>query len=182
MGGRVGGWVGRQTDRRTDLLLKFSCIIQSILVCLYFYSVVQRWHFSSPKFLFTLYTGLTVLLPYCVVMTSPSQSSQTPSIVSPYRADSTITLFHRDGKPPKFLEKPSIRQEGGCIIMSILLEAKPEPKVTWFRGATALSSGGRIVIRREAGSAADSYRLILEVSVSRSRGLYQTLLKIIYDN
>ncbi|KAK2180737.1 hypothetical protein NP493_429g01115 [Ridgeia piscesae] len=70
----------------------------------------------------------------------------------------------KDGKPPKFLEKPSIRQEGGRIIMSILLEAKPEPKVTWFQGATALSSGGRIVIRMEAGSAADSYRLILEVS------------------
>ena len=53
--------------------------------------------------------------------------------------------------------------------MSILLEAKPEPKVSWFRGATAISSGERIIIRNEAGSAADSYRLILEVSVSRSQ-------------
>lgn len=78
-------------------------------------------------------------------------------------------MLFREGKPPKFLEKPSIRQEGGRIIMSILLEAKPEPKVSWFRGATAISSGGRIVIRSEAGSAADSYRLILEVSVSRSQ-------------
>ena len=77
-----------------------------------------------------------------------------------------IVMLFRDGKAPKFLEKPSIIQDGGNIIMSILLEAKPEPKVTWYQGTTVVSSGGRIMIRKEAASAADSYRLTLEVTVS----------------
>ena len=161
VGGWVDGWMDRWMDGSMDRWIDGSMDQCFIKVLIY-----------HP-----VHIGLTVLLPCCVEMASPPKF-----LATLHTGLTTITLFHRDGKPPKFLEKPSIRQEGGRIIMSILLEAKPEPKVTWFQGATALSSGGRIMIRMEAGSAADSYRLILEVSVSRSRRLYYNLLKIIHDS
>ena len=79
----------------------------------------------------------------------------------------TLRLYlHRDGKAPKFLEKPSIKQQSGKIVMSVLVEAKPEPKVTWHRGSSLVSSDNRIAIRVSKGSAADSYLLICEISVS----------------
>lgn len=39
-----------------------------------------------------------------------------------------------DGKAPRFPKKPEIRQEGDKLIMECLLEANPEPEVTWFKG------------------------------------------------
>ena len=70
----------------------------------------------------------------------------------------------KEGKPPKFLEKPSIKQQGSMIVMSVLLEAKPEPTVTWSRGGTVVKHEGRYVLRVEKGSTADSYRLVCEIT------------------
>ena len=68
--------------------------------------------------------------------------------------------------PPKFLEKPAIQQKGGNIVMSVLVQAKPEPSAVWYQGTTQLSTGGRINIYKEQSTVADSYRLVCEISVS----------------
>ena len=68
---------------------------------------------------------------------------------------------------PKFLEKPSIQMEGGKAVMSVLVQAKPEPSAIWYHGTTQLSSSGRINILKQKGTVADSYRLVCELSVSR---------------
>lgn len=38
-----------------------------------------------------------------------------------------------DGKAPRFPKKPEIRQEGDKLIMECVLEANPEPEVTWYK-------------------------------------------------
>ena len=46
---------------------------------------------------------------------------------------SLLILRIRDGKAPRFPKKPEIRQEGDRLVMECLLEANPEPEVTWFK-------------------------------------------------
>lgn len=73
----------------------------------------------------------------------------------------------RDGKAPNFIEKPTIRMVGKTkIIMRVVLEAKPEPTITWYKGDKVLSAGGKVAIFMNRASAADSYELICEIAVS----------------
>ena len=67
---------------------------------------------------------------------------------------------------PKFLEKPSIKQQGSLIVMSCVVEATPEPGVRWFRGEEEVKAEGRFNIRTERYTAENSYRLICEINVS----------------
>ena len=75
-------------------------------------------------------------------------------------------FIFRTGKPPKFVEKPAIKQEGGAIVLTCLLEGSPQPNVTWFKGDTQVSSGGRIEIVTEPGPSPDTYRIKLIITVS----------------
>ena len=50
--------------------------------------------------------------------------------------------------------------------MSVLVEAVPEPQVTWFRETTVVEASSRISIRTEKGSSAESYLLVCDISVS----------------
>ncbi|XP_069190632.1 obscurin-like, partial [Procambarus clarkii] len=49
-----------------------------------------------------------------------------------------------DGKAPRFPKKPEIRQEGDKLVMECILEANPEPEVTWFKGTEIIQEQGRI--------------------------------------
>ena len=70
------------------------------------------------------------------------------------------------GAAPKFLEKPSIKQQGSLIVMSCVVESTPEPGVRWFRGEEEVKAGGRFNIRTEKYTTENSYRLICEIHVS----------------
>uniref|UniRef100_A0A1I8HAW8 Ig-like domain-containing protein n=1 Tax=Macrostomum lignano TaxID=282301 RepID=A0A1I8HAW8_9PLAT len=67
------------------------------------------------------------------------------------------------GKPPKFLEKPSIAQVGDNIEMKCVIEAQPMPRITWFRGDSQISTGGKITISCDPGPQPDSYVLLLVI-------------------
>lgn len=71
-----------------------------------------------------------------------------------------------DGKAPKFIQKPGIKQEKGLLVMTCVLEAKPIAKITWFRDTTEVSAGGRIVIKADSDPKnADRYTLVLQIKV-----------------
>ena len=66
------------------------------------------------------------------------------------------------GSAPKFTAKPAIRQTGSGVIFEVRLSADPAPTITWYKGATALSDGGRYkVITQTDGM---NYVLMLEIS------------------
>ncbi|KAK4328937.1 hypothetical protein Pmani_000687 [Petrolisthes manimaculis] len=54
-----------------------------------------------------------------------------------------------DGKAPRFPKKPEIRQEGEKLVMECMLEANPEPEVTWFKGTEMVQEQGRISIYKK---------------------------------
>ncbi|XP_069946180.1 obscurin-like isoform X5 [Cherax quadricarinatus] len=54
-----------------------------------------------------------------------------------------------DGKAPRFPKKPEIRQEGDKLVMECVLEANPEPEVTWFKGNEMVQEQGRISIYKK---------------------------------
>ena len=75
---------------------------------------------------------------------------------------------HFSGGAPKFLEKPSIKQQGGLIVMSVVVESDPEPTVKWFCGEKEVVAGGRISIRTEkVNGKGNAYRLVCEITVSQ---------------
>ena len=76
-------------------------------------------------------------------------------------------IYRAGGKAPKFLEKPSIQQQGSKVVMSVLVEAAPEPVVQWFKSSVEVKSSTRIVISTQKGSIADSYLLLCEITVSK---------------
>lgn len=39
-----------------------------------------------------------------------------------------------DARAPRFPKKPEIRQEGDKLVMECILEANPEPEITWYKG------------------------------------------------
>ncbi|XP_069132543.1 twitchin-like isoform X11 [Argopecten irradians] len=69
-----------------------------------------------------------------------------------------------EGKAPHFLQKPSIKQEKTMLVMTCNLEAKPTPKIRWFRETQEISDGGRysITLTPTAG-AQDSYTAKLQI-------------------
>ncbi|KAJ8299697.1 hypothetical protein KUTeg_023757 [Tegillarca granosa] len=75
-------------------------------------------------------------------------------------SNATITLNFEgkkpklEGKAPHFLQKPTIKQEGGMLVMTCNLEAKPQPGIKWFRENKEISSGGRntITITKDSGA------------------------------
>jgi len=72
----------------------------------------------------------------------------------------------REGKAPKFPEKPSIKLVNGKVVMSVIVEAAPEPTVTWYKGTTEVTTSGNILISINKGKTADTYLLIMEIAVS----------------
>jgi hypothetical protein len=76
-------------------------------------------------------------------------------------------IYREGGKAPKFPEKPSIKMVSGKVVMSVIVEAAPQPTVTWFKGTTEISTAGNIRIYTEKGQAADLYSLFMEISVSK---------------
>lgn len=59
--------------------------------------------------------------------------------------------------------------------MTCNLEAKPEPKLTWFRDNTEITNGGRyIVALKKDASGADRYVASLTVKVQSKRSIFIT--------
>ena len=86
-----------------------------------------------------------------------------------YCHDVKVVLYltlREGGKAPKFPEKPSIKMASGKVVMSVVVEAAPQPMVSWYKGTTEISSGGNIRIYTEKSEKADTYTLILEIAVS----------------
>lgn len=74
-------------------------------------------------------------------------------------------LFRRipDGKAPRFPKKPTIRQEGDVLIMECLLEAHPDPDITWFQGEKSIADSSRVRMLRK-NTSKDAYLLTLEIA------------------
>jgi hypothetical protein len=68
--------------------------------------------------------------------------------------------------PPKFTQKPSLRQEGTSIVFSCEIEASPKPDITWFRGDTKLDvNANRISVKAEqVDDSTNKYTLSLIVT------------------
>ncbi|OON23301.1 immunoglobulin I-set domain protein [Opisthorchis viverrini] len=45
--------------------------------------------------------------------------------------------------PPKFPDKPKIRQAGKSVIFEVILQAAPAPELRWTKGGVEIKSGGR---------------------------------------
>jgi hypothetical protein len=68
-----------------------------------------------------------------------------------------------DGKPPRFPKKPTIRQDGDVLVMECLLEANPDPDITWYQGDKSIADSSRVrMLRKTTGK--DTYLLTLEIS------------------
>nr|CAI5860988.1 unnamed protein product [Callosobruchus analis] len=44
-----------------------------------------------------------------------------------------------EGRAPRFPKKPTIRQEGDVLIMECLLEAYPDPDISWFQSEKSIA-------------------------------------------
>ncbi|XP_061166987.1 twitchin-like isoform X9 [Saccostrea echinata] len=81
----------------------------------------------------------------------------------------TITLNFEGKKPPQgkaphFLSKPTIKQERMQLLMTCNVEAKPEPKLSWFRDNTEITPGGRYIIAlKKDASGPDRYVATLTI-------------------
>ena len=83
-----------------------------------------------------------------------------------------MTSCFRDGQAPKFVDKPSIKQMDGKIVMSVCVQAKPEPSVTWHKSSSVLTSSARIhIVSEKSATVADQYLLICEIVVSSIKKL-----------
>lgn len=51
---------------------------------------------------------------------------------------------------PKFLKKPSLKQEGTSVVFNCEIEASPAPTITWYRGDAKLESSERLEAKAEA--------------------------------
>jgi hypothetical protein len=86
----------------------------------------------------------------------------------------TLKTTHcRQGKAPHFLTKPTIKQERLQLLMTCNLEAKPEPKLSWFRDNTEITNGGRytLALKKDA-SGPDRYIATLTVKVKHTNFTY----------
>jgi len=45
---------------------------------------------------------------------------------------------------PKFIKKPSLRQDGKAVVFSCEIEAAPQPTTQWFRDDTPLEPSDRL--------------------------------------
>lgn len=45
---------------------------------------------------------------------------------------------------PKFIKKPSLRQDGKAVVFSCEIEAAPKPDTKWYRGDTPLEPSDRL--------------------------------------
>ena len=55
----------------------------------------------------------------------------------------------------------------GKIVMSVCVQAKPEPSVTWHKSSSVLTSSARIhIVSEKSAAVADQYLLICEILVS----------------
>lgn len=71
------------------------------------------------------------------------------------------------GFAPSFIEKPRIipNESGTFITMKCRCKAKPEPKVTWYKGDEVVSKSSKITIKTKLISE-DTYELMLEIKVN----------------
>jgi len=65
---------------------------------------------------------------------------------------------------PKFIKKPSLRQEGKAVVFSCEIEAAPKPDTQWFRGDTPLEPNDRVKFGIEpVKDKANAYTLTMTV-------------------
>ncbi|UYV79452.1 unc-22 [Cordylochernes scorpioides] len=69
------------------------------------------------------------------------------------------------GKEPKFLKKPTIRQENENLLIEVNIEANPKPKISWFLGTAEVKEGPRHKMTMK-DSGKDTYIASLEIIVS----------------
>ncbi|KAJ8977336.1 hypothetical protein NQ317_018618 [Molorchus minor] len=77
--------------------------------------------------------------------------------------EGTETAKIPDGKAPRFPKKPTIRQEGDVLIMECLLEANPDPDITWFQSENSIADSPRVRMLRQT-TTKDIYLLTLEIA------------------
>jgi len=68
-----------------------------------------------------------------------------------------------DGKAPRFPKKPEIRQEGDKLVMECLLEANPEPEVTWYKDTTLIQDQGRVSMYKKI-MGKDQYMVSVQIA------------------
>jgi len=66
------------------------------------------------------------------------------------------------GKPPRFPKKPTIKQIDTDLILECILEANPNPTITWYHGNKIVKEGPRHIITKKE-TAKDTYQLTLEI-------------------
>ena len=75
----------------------------------------------------------------------------------------------KTGSAPKFTAKPAIRQTGSGVIFEVRLSANPAPTITWFKGSTAVTDGGRYKVVTQTDGA--NYVLTMEIaSITKEDG------------
>ncbi|VEN57317.1 unnamed protein product [Callosobruchus maculatus] len=79
-----------------------------------------------------------------------------------------------EGRAPRFPKKPTIRQEGDVLIMECLLEAYPDPDISWFQSEKSIADSPRERMLRKNISK-ELYLLTLEIQnpTRQDGGLYR---------
>ena len=89
--------------------------------------------------------------------------------VNAHHKSALYMCHHRAAvKMPTFTGAPSISQQGNLTIMSFTVESESEPQVSWFKGASAVNSGGRFRMVTKKVKAGQ-YHISCEVAVSEHR-------------
>ena len=83
-----------------------------------------------------------------------------------------------DPCPPRFTQKPALKQAGSSIVFSCELEANPEPTITWFKGSEKLIDNDRVQtsLTRKTDRAFGLQLLLKNVSATDS-GTYKVEAK-----
>ena len=119
---------------------------------------------------------LLVVLNYHVARTNPW--TPPPPLLG---LDPGTTIMYmqqqQQGVRPQFVQKPSIRQAGGKIILECQLVASPAPAVTWLLNNQVIASGGRVLT--DMMSDGQNHRIWLEISnvTLQDGGEYKALAK-----
>ena len=68
-----------------------------------------------------------------------------------------------DKTAPRFLSKPSIKQDGKDIVFATEIEAAPKPDIAWFKGDTPLAKDPRMVPSVDQAPGSNKYTLSLRL-------------------
>jgi hypothetical protein len=83
----------------------------------------------------------------------------------------------QQGQPPKFITKPSIRQEGDKIIFDCKLTADPVPTITWSKGNEVLKDGGRYKMKMTSDKSNHSVSMEIAGGGMQDGGEYKAVAK-----